>query len=150
MCGFDFEYFCEANNPNKHCMESERAAVQVLHMRHYSDGSCWSFLIQQILTASHCEDAKLRAWAWCPLALHALPPLQKVSGMQDSSSLLVLVVFVHPAPRARTKVPHQGPASVSQVAAKLWRNSVWHPTWKLCCAWDCHFYGAGAVWSNRR
>ena len=45
------------------------------------------------ITASHCEDAKLRAWAWCPLALHALPPLQRVSGMQDSSSLFGLVMF---------------------------------------------------------
>jgi len=36
------------------------------------------------ITASHCEDAKLRAWTWCPLALHALSPLQRVSGMQDS------------------------------------------------------------------
>ena len=101
------------------------------------------------ITASYCEDAKLRAWAWCPLALHALPPLQKVSGMQDSSSLLVLVVFVHPAPRSRTKVPHQGLASVSQVAAKLWRNSVWHSTWKLRCAWDCHSYGATLSFSSQ-
>ena len=60
LCGFDFEYFCEANNPNKHCMESERAAVQVLHMRHYGDGSCWSFLIQQILYAGLYGLAKNR------------------------------------------------------------------------------------------
>jgi len=46
-------------------------------------------------TTEHLNRYETRAevWAWCPLALHALPPLQRVSGMQDTSCFMVYICY---------------------------------------------------------